>query len=106
MITKTIKLTPNEVWPLINILNEICYGIFVFDFEAVIGASKEVVVKLMDKISNVERREEETALSLNELEFFILKKAFEEVAKQIDEWEFPTRVGITKSEANAIKMKF
>ena len=103
MNMKIIKLSSNEVWPLLNILNEVCHGILIDNFEKIIGAKKEDVVVLMDRIANEEK--EETILNLNKLELDILKKSFLEVFKQIDEWEFQTRIGISRNEAIKIKEK-
>ena len=96
MNTKIIKLSSNEIWPLLNILNEVCHGIHIENFEKIIGAKKENAVILMDRISNEEKVE--TILILNKSELDILKNSSLEVFKQIDEWEFQTRIGISRNE--------
>lgn len=101
---KIIKLTPNEVWPLFNILNEVCHGIFVDDFERKMGCPKATVVELMDKISK-EENENEPLLRLKNYELEIINKSFEEVFKQIEDWEFQTHIGISISEAINIQNK-
>jgi len=104
MNTRTIKLSPNEVLPLLNILNEVCHGFYVHNFEKNIGAKKQIVVALMDKISEKEN-EDEIILFLNDIELNLLKKSFEEVLRQIEEWEFQTRIGVTIQEAKDIMNK-
>jgi hypothetical protein len=95
-------LTLDEIWPLLNILNEVCHGIRIGNFEEIIGVKKEDVVNLMDKISKEENKEV-SILILNDLELNALKRSFREVFNQIDEWEFQTRIGISRQEANIIK---
>jgi len=102
MNKKNIKLTSNEIWPLINILNELCYGISVNDFQENIGATKESVIQLMNKISQHESKTK-ISIDLSAFEICILKHVFEEVFKQIEDWEFQTRIGISKEEAQKIK---
>ena len=104
MNKKTIKLLQNEFLPLVNILNEVCHGLYVQNFENTIGAQQKTVVALMDKILD-EKREKEITLALDHYELNFLQKSFEEVFRQIEEWEFQTRIGITIEEANAIKNK-
>lgn len=104
MNKKIVRLDSNEVWPLLNVLNDVCYGIHIHDFENIIGSKKEIVIDLMDKIS-IEENKEEAILNLNDSELNILKKSFEEVFRQIDAWEFETRIGISIQEAIKIKDK-
>lgn len=104
MNTKTIKLNSNEIWPLLNVLNEVCHGIYIDNFEKSIGEKKEVVVDLINRIST-EEKEEESILILKDFELEILKNSFLEIFRQIDEWEFQTRIGISIQEANKIKDK-
>ena len=104
METKFIKLAPDEVWPLLNILNEVCYGLVISNFDKKIGFEISVVVELMDCIS-IEENSAEPVLKLKAFELEILKRSFEEVFKQIEEWEFQTRIGITIQEAKEIENK-
>lgn len=97
MLARTITLSSNELWPLLNILNEICYGISIHDFENSIGTKQEVVEALMSKIS-LESSTKEIVLRLSEFEINVLKRVFEKVCSEIDDWEFPTRIGISKQE--------
>ncbi|HLY68704.1 MAG TPA: hypothetical protein VKR53_03175 [Puia sp.] len=99
---KTFNLNPDEIWPLLNILNEICHGIKINNFEKTIGAKKDSVVKLLDKITEIEN-EQCCFLKLNDFELKILENSFSEVFKQIDLWEFQTRIGVSLDEAKKIK---
>jgi hypothetical protein len=106
---KIIKTTWEEIWPLANVLNEVCHGINVNDFEKEIGFKYENVFSLLRKIDKYEVTSEEPnveiLLTLNRQELEIIKNSFEEVFRQIEEWEFQTRIGVTIEEANAIKEK-
>lgn len=104
MNKKKIKLDANEFWPLLNILNEACHGIKINNFEHSIGAKKHTVVDFMNNISQEENKNE-IVLNLNDSELIILNNSFEEVFKQIDEWEFQTRIGISTQEARKIQEK-
>ena len=104
MTEKKIKINKNELWPLLNIINEICYGINISNFEHTIGAKREILIELMNKISREEEKEH-AILTLNDCELAILKNSFKEIYKQIEDWEFQTRIGISIQNANNIKDK-
>jgi hypothetical protein len=105
MNIKKIKLDSNDFWPLINILNEVCHGIKISNFEKTIGVSKQTVIDFMNKISQKDGKEP-LELIINSSEHTILKNSFDEVLRQIDDWEFQTRIGITILEAIRIREKF
>ncbi|MGB7128512.1 MAG: hypothetical protein WBD50_05425 [Candidatus Rhabdochlamydia sp.] len=75
MNIKQIKLNSNEFWPLLNILNEVCHGIKINNFENSIGAKKQTVVDFMDNIAKEEKKNE-VILSLNDSELTFLKNSF------------------------------
>ncbi len=104
MENKVIELNENEFLSTLNILNEVCHGINVSNFEKSIGEKKEVVVAFMDKISNEEGKDN-IILNLNNSELSVLKNSINEVFKQIDEWEFETRIGISIQEMKTILEK-
>ena len=75
-----------------NILVEVCLGLKINNFEEKIGARKEVVIKLLEKLSEEEKLGViETYLTPSEVA--ILKKAFKVVKEEIEEWDFHTRIG-------------
>jgi hypothetical protein len=90
--------------PLLNILNEACYGIKIKNFENSIQAKKQKVIDLLDRISTEEGKSE-VVLCLDDHESTILENSFEEVFRQIDELEFQTRIGISRQKAQEIKEK-
>ena len=104
MKAKIISLTSNEIWPLLNVLNEVCNGISIENFEERMGSKKEDVISLMNRIAEEEQKEE-SLISLSKIDIEILKKSFELLFKYIDEWEFETRVGISVEDANSLKNK-
>ncbi len=91
-----MKLEIPEVWLLINILHEVCYGIPVPDFEKIIG-EKRSVIDFMNRIIASEGKTHDFTFSVSELHK--LRSSFQEVCKEIDDWEFPIRIGISKEEA-------
>lgn len=104
-----IELNLNEVWPLLNVVGEICYG-FDVDFETVIGVKSEVVIDLMQEISKknketIEKGMNVVTLILSDLELDVLKRCIDEVIREIEEWEFQTRIGVFISDIIAIKEK-
>ena len=41
MSTKMIRLASEEILSILNILNEVCYGLYVQNFETTIGSQKK-----------------------------------------------------------------
>ena len=99
-----VKLSQHEFFPLLNILNEVCHGFYIPNFENTIGAPRKTVVDFMDKLAKNESKEN-IIIDLNDFELFFLQKSFIEVFKEIEEWEFQTRIGITIEEAKVIENK-
>jgi hypothetical protein len=106
MAEKSCNLKIDDVWPLGNILNEICHGVDVVSFEEKIGAKYEDIDRLLEKISKIYKESkaeqlQEITLALNEEELQIIEKSFREVLNHLD-WDFPIRVGIEIVEAEKI----
>lgn len=121
MYAISIKLTLDEIFPLTNILNEACNGIHIVNFENKIKAKEEAVVSLLHKIlkiydelemfskntdeSNTASEidlENDLSLKLTNFDLTILVNSCSEVCKQIDDWEFPIRIGVSKQEVSVI----
>ena len=80
----------------INILCEVCWGFLVEDFEGKIG-EKEVVENLLERLLKDEKLGvAETYLSDEEVNVF--RKCLIEVEREIEEWEFFTRIGYSLEE--------
>ena len=90
MNTKKINLEQDRF--IINILGEICWGFQVDNFEKKIGAKKAIVENLLEKLLN-EEKAGVVEIYLDNSEVSIIRKAFNEVEKEIEEWEFQTRIG-------------
>ncbi len=99
-----IKLESQEVWPLTNVLNEVCHGLRVRDFERTIGASQQTVSSLLDRIMECEN-DNGIDIDLSELEIKIIKLSIIEVFRQIDDWEFKIRVGVQREKIAQIGKK-
>jgi len=106
---KNIETNWNELWPIGNILNEVCHGINISNFENEIGFKYESILFLLKKITAYKVKEYESeikkVIELNDFERDIIQKSFQEVLKEIEEWEFSTRIGISIAEANVIISK-
>jgi len=87
------KINLEEDRPIINILGEICWAFQIDNFGKKIGAKKEIVKTLLERLLKEEKDGiVETYLDDSEVE--IIKKSLNEVAKEIEEWEFQTRIGV------------
>ena len=107
MNTKSVKFKPDEIQILLDILIETCYscyGVSINGFKKKIGVEKTEAVELMNKILE-EKDKEESILNLNETELLMFFKSFEEVFREIEEWEFQTLIGVTILEAERIRGK-
>ena len=106
---KIVEVKWEEIWPVVNVLNEVCHGININSHESEIGFRYEEILKLLRTLSQLEDKNEnysnQIIIKLSDNEREIIKNSFEEVFKQIEEWEFQTRIGITIQEANEIKKK-
>ncbi|MBS0584962.1 MAG: hypothetical protein JSR76_01510 [Verrucomicrobia bacterium] len=94
-----IQLDMPEIWLMMNIMNEVCYGIPMENFEKTVGNEQSAV----DLLNRIIKEENDGGLfTFNDTELQILRNSFHAVCKEIDDWEFPIRVGILKEEARAI----
>lgn len=103
---KFIKTKWNELWPIVNILNEVCNGFYIRDVKKEVGFTYEPILALLKKLSAYDVKEYEAEntiiIELNDYEINIIKNCFPVVAKELDEWEFPIRVGVPIEEVNTI----
>ncbi|MES2198848.1 MAG: hypothetical protein V4489_01590 [Chlamydiota bacterium] len=97
MQNKTFEINLEKDRPIINILGEICWGFQVDNFEKKIGVKKETVEILLEKLLKSER-EETLIIYINFTEVEIIKKAIIEVVREIEQWEFHARIGISMEE--------
>lgn len=104
---KIIEIKWDELWAMMNILNEVCNGIQIYDLEKKLGFNRTSIKDLMNKIAVFkiykDEPEEKISFVLNDFEINVIKICFKEVLKEIEEWEFQTRIGVTIEEAKAIK---
>lgn len=98
---KKLELSWNELWPISNILNEVCHGLYI-DIQSEIGFSYEEVNKLLTKLHSykVEKHQpnKKNVVEFHDDEILILKRSLQVVTEEIDEWEFHTRIGNTLDE--------
>jgi hypothetical protein len=87
------KINLQQDRPIINILGEICWGFLIDNFEEKIGVKKETAETLLKRLLT-EEKEGIVETYLNNSEVKIIKKALYEVEKEIEEWEFQSRIGV------------
>lgn len=98
---ESMKINLDENFPVITILGEVCGGFRVDNFEKKIGVTEKVALSLLEKILEKERSGI-IEIYLDDSDISIIQNAFKVVAKEIEEWEFQTRVGVDLSEAKEI----
>lgn len=86
---------------VINLLGEICWGFHLDDFESKIGAKKEIVEALLEKLIK-EEKQGIVEIELDDSEVRIIRNAFDEVKKEIEDWEFSTRIGVSLERVSEI----
>ncbi len=109
MTVKTLEINWAHLWPIVNILNEVCHGVHIESFESTIGYKYDSVLMLLDKLAVHEKSDDESDVSmkidLSNKEIDIIKNSYREVLKQIEEWEFQTRIGVTKAAIDKVILK-
>ncbi len=98
-----INLIKNRI--IINILGEICWGMEVKNFEKKIKVEKNIVEKLLNFLLENEKSNVEY-IDLTEDEIAIIKKSFVVLLSEMDDWEFPIRIGVSIEEAEEILKQF
>lgn len=106
---KKIETNWNELWPIVNIINEVCHGIETNNIENEFGFKYEEIFAFLRKLVAYEMEEDKSEIQINieftDREIEIILMCFNAVLKQIEEWEFSTRIGISVKEAIKIKEK-
>lgn len=85
--------------PIINILGEICWGFEIIDFEKKIGEKKEFVENFLKRLIK-EEKDGIIDVSLSASEIEVIRNSLKEVEKEIEKWEFQTRIGFSLEEIN------
>lgn len=106
IIENVLETNWDELWPIVNVLNEVSQGLYIDDIEQEVGFKSEQILLLMHRITPYRANESELespfVISLNSDEKNIIKNCFQVVLKEIEEWEFSTRIGILINEAKKI----
>lgn len=104
------NLSNRQIRILNQVLNEVCNGIPLQNFELSIGAQREAAEQLLRRLLAIYRQQdndlaEEDILTipLNTAEISIIKNSINILMKYFDESDFDTRVGCNKNEAIVIK---
>jgi uncharacterized protein YlzI (FlbEa/FlbD family) len=103
---KTIKIEWGRLEPISNILNEVCNGLKIENFNKKIGFSREetrsLLVKIMKHEAPFTEWQNPVTVDLDESEIQIIENSINEVLNQIDEWEFHTRIDAAIPEVKSI----
>ena len=103
IIENVLETKWDELWPIVNVLNEVSHGLYIDDIEQEVGFKREQILVLMHSIIFYEEKESELespfVILLNIDEKSIIENCFQVVLKEIEEWEFSTRIGISINEA-------
>lgn len=106
IIENVLETNWDELWPIVNVLNEVSQGLYIDDIEQEVGFKSEQILLLMHRIISYQAKESELesafVISLNIDEKIIIENCFQVVLKEIEEWEFSTRIGISITEAKKI----
>jgi hypothetical protein len=88
-----LELAPKDVLLLNNVLNEVCNGFEVSNFDEVIGAPIEDVNALLDRIRDLSAGRHST-LSVSKRDLDMLHNALCETLRELRIEEFLTRTGV------------
>lgn len=106
IIENVLETNWDELWPIVNVLNEVSQGLYIDDIEQEVGFKCEQILLLMHRIKSYQVKESELKnpffISFNIDEKNIIKNCFQVVLKEIEEWEFSARIGISINEAKKI----
>jgi hypothetical protein len=86
-------LAPRETLLFSNILNEVCNGFALHDFERAIGAPQYQVYALFDRFREL-RTDQNTRISVTDQELLLLENALRESLRELGAEEFSTRTGL------------
>jgi hypothetical protein len=87
------ELEPRETLLFSNILNEVCNGFALQDFERAIGAPHHEVCALFDRFRKL-RTARNARISVTDQELRILQNALRETLRELGVEEFSTRTGL------------
>jgi hypothetical protein len=102
-----LHLSLDELGTIGNALGEVCHGLRVADFASKMGAERSEVIRLLDEIVPVYRkadrsRSSHVVVSFSSCEVRSIIGALKTVCREIDEFEFQTRMGDERSEVEQI----
>ena len=93
-----VTVTPHEQRCFINALGEICHTFEMHDFEASLGASRESTQRLLQVIDGSYDEKHSVRMLLNRAELRVMSNAMRITLQEIDDWEFHTRLGVSRGE--------
>jgi hypothetical protein len=103
----SFHLSLHELGTISNGLNEVCHCFRVVDFEAKMGADRREVEHTLDEISDGYDKMKDEGLTegivnFSDRELRMIIGALQEVCREIEDWEFHTRIGAELGEAEEI----
>ena len=101
---KPKNFSSEKFWPIVNMLNEVCHGLYIYNFEKKIGYSKKCVIKYLNKYLDKVRSKSKIFIS-DKTEIDVILNVSKLVFKEIDDWEFETLIDISIPEAKELIAK-
>lgn len=103
----SFQVSGHELATMSNSLNAVCYGLRVAGFKAKMGANRREAERTLDEILRVYDKMQEKALTeasvrFSDRELGMIIGALQEVCREIEDWEFHTRIGAELGEAEEI----
>ena len=94
-------LEKHMLYVIINVMNEVCHGIKIHQFQEKFDCSKQFASNLLNKLIKFDNFKK--SIDINSQELDLIKKSLDKVCCEIEEWEFETRIGVSFSEVEKIK---
>jgi hypothetical protein len=88
-----LELSPGEVLLLSNVLNEVCSGFALQNFDARMGASEAQVRRTFEKMQSLSTQEK-TRVPVTHEELSLLQNALTEALRELGADDFPIRTGV------------
>jgi|GEM_PF-1730338 len=95
-----IELTRDQALIIHQSLNEVCHGFRMDDFEKRVGKKESAILEMDILGSLIDSKKTPISIMVNLDQLTLYRNAVRETCREIDDWEFSTRIaGIKKSVA-------
>lgn len=94
----SLLLEPREQRCLINALGEVCHTFEIPDFSTAIGIEHHAAERLLSTVNEAYNESQPIRVELTRSELMAIRNALRITMREINDWEFNTRVGVTRKE--------